>query len=158
MVTNPMSNGVPHTKREYTASVGHATHISHVDQRPAPCELTDMAEYLDILRDLIELRKAARHSQVDLSRALGVTPGAVGNWETGKTKVSVQRAVQWARVYGADLHLGPERSTGEGDDRAAAVAKLIHAVQHLSDDALLDMVAIAERFALVPRADAKRPA
>lgn len=54
------------------------------------------------MKTIAELRAAhdPPMTQRDLAKALGVTPGAVANWETGERTPSLAMAKQIARVFG----------------------------------------------------------
>lgn len=49
-------------------------------------------------------RMGAGLSQRDLARAIGVTHGAVGHWETGRSEPSAGTLTEFARVTHIDLH------------------------------------------------------
>lgn len=49
------------------------------------------------------VRKAAGMSQGELARLLGVTQGAVSQWEQGATNPTVSRLAEIARIFGVKV-------------------------------------------------------
>lgn len=52
--------------------------------------------------NLFLYRRKAKMRQFDLAQRLGVTEQAVSGYETGRTKLSIDRAVEIARVLGVE--------------------------------------------------------
>jgi len=55
------------------------------------------------LKNLQRLRKAKGMSQAQLAAAVGVTPGAVGQYESGITSPSLKTAMLLASVLGCKI-------------------------------------------------------
>jgi transcriptional regulator with XRE-family HTH domain len=55
------------------------------------------------LQTLAQWRKENQMTQRDLARILGVTPGAVGNWESGKRIPRLPMLKKIARVFGCHI-------------------------------------------------------
>ena len=67
----------------------------------------------NLISDLVKLRKSLKISQQQVAQALGVTQGSISQMESLKTDMSVQSAVRYAQVVGAELtvcHSGNSRS------------------------------------------------
>jgi len=52
--------------------------------------------------NLFLFRRKAKMRQFDLAQKLGITEQAVSGYETGRTKVTIDRGIEIARVLGAD--------------------------------------------------------
>ncbi len=69
---------------------------------------------------LKELRAQKGLTQGQLAKAAGVSPGNVGDWESGKSKPGYNALASLARIFdvSADylLELTPEKTSGEDDD------------------------------------------
>ena len=57
-----------------------------------------------------ELREKAGLSQSSLARSVGITPGAVAQWERGETFPTIPNLDKLARVFGCEIAdiFGPE--------------------------------------------------
>lgn len=70
---------------------------------------------------LKELRAQKGLTQGQLAKAAGVSPGNVGDWESGKSKPGYNALASLARIFGVSadylLELAPEKTSGEADDR-----------------------------------------
>ena len=58
-----------------------------------------------LISDLVKLRKGLKISQQQIALALGVTQGSISQMESLKTDMSVQSAIRYAQVVGAELTL-----------------------------------------------------
>ena len=69
---------------------------------------------------LKELRAQKRLTQGQLAKAAGVSPGNVGDWESGKSKPGYNALASLARIFGVSadylLELTPEKTSGEPDE------------------------------------------
>ena len=59
----------------------------------------------NLISDLVKLRKSQKISQQQVAQALGVTQGSISQMESLKTDMSVQSAIRYAQVVGAELTL-----------------------------------------------------
>lgn len=57
------------------------------------------------LLPLVMLRLAKDVTQAEIGDRLGRTQGAITNWETGKTRISLQQACAYAAALGYSLEM-----------------------------------------------------
>lgn len=66
------------------------------------------------------LRAEKRLSQTQLAKEIGVSPGNVGDWETGRSKPGYNALAALTRIFGVSadylLELSPERTSERPDD------------------------------------------
>lgn len=117
---------------------------------------------MDVVGWIKAERDRLRWSQRDLAKALGVSPGAVGQWENGSTRPSFASLLDMAELFGASLTglVGPGTSyPGELVEREDELL-LLHAWRQLDPQhraALGEMMraAVAQRNVVaLPASDA----
>jgi len=79
------------------------------------------------------LRKAKKLTQIQLAAAIGVSPGNVGDWETGKSLPSYTALIHLAKCLdvSADVLLGLEGQKNLEEDLAAEEKQLINQIRCL---------------------------
>jgi len=79
------------------------------------------------------LRKAKKLTQIQLAEAIGVSPGNVGDWETGKSLPSYTALIHLAKCLdvSADVLLGLEGQKNLEEDLAAEEKQLINQIRCL---------------------------
>ena len=79
------------------------------------------------------LRKAKKLPQIQLAAAIGVSPGNVGDWETGKSLPSYTALIHLAKCLdvSADVLLGLEGQKNLEEDLAAEEKQLINQIRCL---------------------------
>ena len=79
------------------------------------------------------LRKAKKLTQIQLVAAIGVSPGNVGDWETGKSLPSYTALIHLAKCLdvSADVLLGLEGQKNLEEDLAAEEKQLINQIRCL---------------------------
>ena len=79
------------------------------------------------------LRKAKKLTQIQLAAAIGVSPGNVGDWETGKSMPSYTALIHLAKCLdvSADVLLGLEGQKNLEEDLAAEENQLINQIRCL---------------------------
>lgn len=87
---------------------------------------------------LKSLRKQKRVTQIQLAKSLGVSPGNVGDWETGKSYPSYQALIALSDFFeiSADILLGirkKEEMPSAGGFLAEREAELIAMMRRLDD-------------------------
>ena len=60
---------------------------------------------LIMINILQEKRKAAGITQIELARKISVSRVSIGNWETGRKKISLEHAIAYADALGYDVVL-----------------------------------------------------
>jgi len=79
------------------------------------------------------LRKAKKLTQIQLAAAIGVSPGNVGDWETGKSLPSYTALIHLAKCLdvSADVLLGLEGQKNLEEDLTAEENQLINQIRCL---------------------------
>ena len=79
------------------------------------------------------LRKAKKLTQIQLAAAIGVSPGNVGDWETGKSLSSYTALIHLAKCLdvSADVLLGLEGQKNLEEDLTAEENQLINQIRCL---------------------------
>lgn len=79
------------------------------------------------------LRKAKKLTQIQLAEAIGVSPGNVGDWETGKSLPSYTALIHLAKCLdvSADVLLGLEGQKNLEEDLTAEENQLINQIRCL---------------------------
>lgn len=116
-----------------------------------------MDDYEELLAEVIRLRKEAGYSQRRIADALDVVVGSVGNWETGRNKIPFDKLIPMLAMFDRRLVIVTPRAAvqeaaasvvGQMDDaRAELAVELLRYIGDLDEGSLLDVLAVAKRFA-----------
>lgn len=66
-------------------------------------------EASEFLAALVNARRFAGLSQLDVARAMGTTQSAVSEWETGVVSPRLSRLLRYAAVIGVELRVSPPK-------------------------------------------------
>lgn len=62
----------------------------------------------EIVKELVEIRKAQGLRQIDMAEAVGVTQPVISEFESGKTEPRIKTVIKYAHVLGYGIVLIPQ--------------------------------------------------
>jgi len=101
-------------------------------------------QYAELVRQLRQARMASRLSQGELAEALGVSRGAVGNYEQGLREAPFDYLVVWARACGVELEVRLV-------ERRAVEVELAEVAAGLEEDDLRILIQVAAGMPRLPQ-------
>ena len=118
----PMSDDFKHVSslRHHNGGV-NTTRVCSAGAPPVTTE--PMAQYEDILAAIVAERRRRRWSQAKLAERLNVTQSAVGNWESGRNRISAEQLVEIGRLFDWDLDWVPQ--AGERREALSQLRRMV---------------------------------
>lgn len=99
--------------------------------------------FTDILKDL---RKQKHVTQIQLAEAIGVSPGNVGDWESGKSRPNYGALISLSRFFGvsADVLLGIDDSVEERQVLREGESELLAMIRMMDERDRQDIYGLAQ--------------
>lgn len=99
--------------------------------------------FTDILKDL---RKQKHVTQIQLAEAIGVSPGNVGDWESGKSRPNYGALISLSKFFGvsADVLLGIDDSVEERQVLREGESELLAMIRMMDERDRQDIYGLAQ--------------